>query len=99
MDPKVAEAYPELAANRPKWVKNFRTSIDLCAAVCVFVATGKVKNSLRGRYIDCEHDMEAFLDPEAAKEISERDLHILRVDFLGGLQNDGGSSSNVFRFD
>ena len=99
MDPVVAEAYPQLATSRPKWLKNYRTALDLCAAVCVFVATGRVKDALRGRYIDCEHDLEAFLSPEAAKEITENDLHILKVDFLGGLPNDGGTSAGTFRLD
>ncbi|EXJ80941.1 hypothetical protein A1O3_07229 [Capronia epimyces CBS 606.96] len=99
MDPVVAEEYPHLATDRPKWLKNFRTSVDLCAAVCVFLATGRVKDSLRGRYIDCEHDLEAFLSPEAAAEIGKNNLHILKVDFLWGLPNDGGTSAGAFRFD
>ncbi|KAK5322024.1 hypothetical protein LTR93_006262 [Exophiala xenobiotica] len=99
MDPVVAEAYPHLATNRPKWLKNYRTAVDLCGAVCVFLATGGVKDSLRGRYIDCEHDLEPFLSPEAAKEITENDLHVLKVDFLGGLPNDGGTSAGAFSFE
>ena len=99
MDPEVAKAYPELAANRPKWVKNFNTSMNLAAAVSVFLATGRVKDTLKGRYIDCEHDLEAFTDPEAAKEIISQNLHTLEVRFLGGLPNDGGSSANIFKFD
>jgi len=99
MDPTVAKHYPELAANRPKWVRNFHTSVALCGATCVFLATGAVKNALRGRYIDCEHDMQAFTDQAAADEIVTKDLHTLRVAFLGGLANDGGSSSDVFKFD
>jgi len=99
MDPEVAEAYPQLAANRPKWVKNFNTSLDLAAAVCVLLATGRARKILKGRYIDCEHDFEALTTPEAAEEIVGGNLHTLEVRFLGGLSNDGGSSANIFKFD
>lgn len=99
MDPAVAAAYPEFAANRPKWVENFNTAVDLAGAVCVFLATGRVGNSMRGRYLDCEHDMEAFMREGAEQEILSGNLHTLEVRFLGGLPNDGGSSSNLFRFE
>ena len=99
MDPTVAEQYPQFAANRPRWVENFKSSVELCAATCVFVATGAVKAALKGRYFDSEHDMQAFVDPAAQEEILSKDLHTLRVSFLGGLPNDGGSSSDVFNFD
>jgi hypothetical protein len=98
MDPEVAAAYPKFVANRPKWVKNFNTSVDLAAAVCVALASGRVKNSMRGRYLDCEHDLEAFTTDDAQKEILAGNLHTLEVRFLGGLPNDGGSSSNLFTF-
>lgn len=98
MDPAVASAYPEFAANRPKWLKNFNTAVDLAAAVCVFLATGRVKNSMKGRYLDCEHDMEAFTGENAEREILSGNLHTLEVRFLGGLPNDGGSSANLFKF-
>ncbi|KIW34134.1 uncharacterized protein PV07_00930 [Cladophialophora immunda] len=39
MDPVIAGAYPHLATNRPKRLKSYRTAVNLCAAVCVFVAT------------------------------------------------------------
>lgn len=99
MHPDVAAAYPELAANRPKWLENFNTAVDLAAAVCVFLATGRVGNSMKGRYLDCEHDMEAFTGEEAEREIVGGNLHTLEVQFLGGLPNDGGSSANLFKFD
>ena len=99
MDPIVEKQYPQFAANRPRWVNNFKTSVELCGATCVFLATGAAKAALRGRYVDCEHDMEAFTNPAAQHEIVSKDLHTLRVSFLGGLLNDGGSSSDVFNFD
>jgi hypothetical protein len=98
MDPEVTAAYPKFVANRPKWVKNFNTSVDLAAAVCVALASGRVKTSMRGRYLDCEHDLEAFTTDDAQKEILAGNLHTLEVRFLGGLPNDGGSSSNLFTF-
>ncbi|KUJ11590.1 NAD(P)-binding protein [Mollisia scopiformis] len=99
MDPEVASAYPKFVANRPKWLKNFNTSVDLAAAVCVALASGRVKNSMRGRYLDCEHDLEAFTTEDAEKEIMGGNLHTLEVRFLGGLPNDGGSSANLFTFE
>jgi hypothetical protein len=96
LDPVIAEAYPQLVNGRAQKLNNYRTAVDLCGAVCVFVATGRVKDSLKGRYIDCEHDLEAFLSPEAAKDIMENNLHVLKTDFLGGLANDGGTSAAAF---
>jgi len=75
------------------------TSVELCGATCVFLATGAVKQALKGRFVDCEHDMEAFTKQDAVEEIIKNDLHTLRVSFLGGLLNDGGSSTEVFKFD
>lgn len=99
MDPEVAKRYPQLAENRPKWIQNaFKTQPALCAATCVFLATGKAAGALKGRYIDCEHDMEAFVSLRARDEIVNQDLHTLRVGFLGGLPNDGGSSKAAFKF-
>lgn len=98
MEPEVAAAYPKFVVNRPKSVKNFNTSVDLAAAVCVALATGRVKNSMQGRYLDCEHDLEAFTTENAEKEVLRGNLHTLEVRFLGGLPNDGGSSSNLFTF-
>ncbi len=80
-------------------MKNFKSSVELCGATCVFLATGAAKVALKGRYIDCEHDMQAFVNPMAQEEILSKGLHTLRVSFLGGLPNDGGSSSDVFNFD
>jgi hypothetical protein len=97
MDPEVAAAYPRFVAYRPKWLKNFNSSVDLAAAVCVALASGCVKNSMRG-YLDCEHDLEAFTTEDAEKEIMGGNLHTLEVRFLGGLPNDGGSSANLFTF-
>ena len=98
MDPEVAARYPDLAANRPKWLENFKTSPDLCAMVCVFLATGAAANVLKGRYIDAEHDVRAYLDEKLSKEMLDHDLHTLRVSFIGGLQNDGGTASETFKF-
>jgi len=95
MDPAVAREYPDFAAKRPQWVKNFRTSSRLCGAVCVFLATGAAK-VLKGRYIDCEYDVQAYLDEAVQEEIVQNDLHTLRVPFAAGAKNDGGSSSDIF---
>ena len=98
MDPAVAEAYPAFAAQRPVWVKSFVTEPRLCGAVCVFLATGRARH-LRGRYIDVEFDVEAYLRDGVAEEITEGDLHTLRVIFAAGAQNDGGSARHTHTLD
>lgn len=94
MDPSVAQAYPGFASKRPKWVGAFKTTPRLCGAVCVFLACG-LATCLRGRYIDVEYDVQAYLKEGAAEEIMAKDLHTLRVKFVGGANNDGGSAAGT----
>jgi hypothetical protein len=68
----------------------FRTSLDVPAQTCVYIATGKAKRALKGKYFDCEQDIQTVVDN--VSEIERDDLYELKVQFLGGLPNDGGTS-------
>ena len=98
MDDEVAKHYPHLAANRPKWVENMTTSPSLCAATCVYIATGAAKDVLKGRYFDCEQDIQTVIE-DGRKEVDQKELYTLKVDFLGGLKNDGGIANKAYSFD
>jgi hypothetical protein len=82
-------------------------NIELCAAPCVYLATGKAKAALRGSYFDVSHVSASSLVlgcplplfPSTAFCIhrtfrlvvtKEGSMHGLKVDFLGGLPDDGG---------
>ncbi|KAI9740612.1 MAG: hypothetical protein M1834_005193 [Cirrosporium novae-zelandiae] len=73
----------------PQWVKNFKTSPYLVGMTSVALATGIAKDVLRGRYYDCEQDLDDVL---SQKEILQKnpELYGMGVPFLGGLPNDGG---------
>jgi len=92
MAPDVQATYPHLATAMKEWLKLFKTSRFLCAATCVYIASGKAK-ALKGRYFDCEQDIETVLN--APKEITEKDLYRLKVEFLGSLPNDGGIAGDM----
>ena len=87
----MAKAYPQLAVARPKWLKEFKTKPEVCAGTCVCIASGLAKE-LRGRYFDCEHDMETTL--KYANEVLSQGKNELVVEFIGGLPNDGGIAKN-----
>jgi hypothetical protein len=93
VDDDVAKAYPNILAGRKAWLPNFKTSRFLCGATCVFIATGKAK-LLKGRYFDCEQDIGHVLS-EGKEEIIEKDLYRMKIDFLGGLPNDGGIAKDL----
>jgi hypothetical protein len=59
----------------------------LPAATCLYIANRKA-TILKGRYFDCEQDIAEVVS--GASEIVDKDLYRMKVDFLGGLPNDGG---------
>lgn len=63
----------------------------MCGQTCAFLSTGRGK-VLAGRYFDCEQDIEVVL---AAGREGLEGLYDLKVDFLGGLPNDGGTALAV----
>lgn len=72
------------------------------AMTSVALATGIAKDVLRGRYYDCEHDLGDVL--KQAEILHQNPaLYSLSMQFLGGLQNDGGMENREpekpFRFD
>jgi hypothetical protein len=75
------------------WLPSFKTSRFLCGATCVYIASGKAK-ALKGRYFDCEQNIEQVV-AAGRSEIVGSDLYSLKVEFLGGLPNDGGTSNNL----
>jgi NAD(P)-dependent dehydrogenase (short-subunit alcohol dehydrogenase family) len=83
----VAAKYPERVKMRNDWLPKFITSRFLCGATVVYLASGKAK-VLKGRYFDCEQDIGTVV--AAGKEVLDQNLYSLRVNFLGGLPNDGG---------
>ena len=94
LDPDVAAEFPDFAAVFEDFQKNFRTSLDVPGQTCVYIATGKAKRALSGKYFDCEQDIQTVVDNAA--EIEKNNLYELKVEFLGGLPNDGGTSKFPF---
>jgi hypothetical protein len=92
IDPAVAERYPEMAEKWKSFHKQFKVLPTLCGQTCAFLSTGKGK-ALAGKYFDCEQDIGTVL--EAAKEDGLSGLYDLKVDFLGGLPNDGGTALSI----
>ena len=93
MDADVAEAYPQLVKAINSWIPLFKTSRFLCGATCVYIASGKAK-VLKGRYFDCEQDIEQVVTT-GQEEIPKKDLYRMRIEFLGGLPNDGGVAKDM----
>ena len=90
LDKDVAEEFPGVASVFEEFQKTFKTSLDVPGQTCVYIATGKAKNVLKGKYFDCEQNIQTVVDN--ASEIAEHNLYELKVEFLGGLPNDGGTS-------
>jgi hypothetical protein len=86
----VSEAYPGFAHAFEEFSKLFICKTRLCGQTCVFLATGEAKDVLKGRYFDCEQDIGTVV-AAGPQEIKEKDLYTLKVEFLGGLPNDGGT--------
>lgn len=68
----------------------FKADPALPGQVCAFLAAGRGK-VLRGKYFDCEQNITQVLSQ--GKE-GLHGLYELKVDFMGGLPNDGGAVSN-----
>lgn len=85
----VEEAYPEEVKQWAAFHKTFKCLPAQCAQTCAFLATGRGK-VLRGKYFDCEQDIGTIV---AAGSDSLEGLYELKVEFLGGLPNDGGTAS------
>jgi hypothetical protein len=86
----VAAEFPSIAAVFEDFQKTFRTSLDVPGQTCVYLATGKAKQALKGKYFDCEQNIQTVVDHAA--DIEKDELYELKVEFLGGLPNDGGTS-------
>ena len=80
--------YPDFAAMLPTWKAKFKTDRNVAGCTAVALAAGIAKDVLRGRFFDVEQDL-GFVTAHG-KEITDRELYELKVDFLGGLPNDGG---------
>ena len=65
-------------------------NFDVPGQTCVYLATGRAKHVLKGKYFDCEQDIQTVVDH--AEEVPKNDLYELKVEFLGGLPNDGGTA-------
>jgi hypothetical protein len=57
----------------------------------VFLATGEGKTVLKGRYFDCEQDIGTVVAAGPEEIRGPKQLYELKVEFLGGLPNDGGT--------
>src|SRR5271169_5072780 len=90
LDEDVAAEFPSIAAGFEDFQKMFKVSLDVPGQTCVYIASGKAKHALKGKYFDCEQNIQTVVDN--ASEIVEKDLYELKVDFLGGLPNDGGTA-------
>lgn len=90
ISPDVAEAYPGFAVMYREFGKLFCCKTRLCGQTCVFLATGEGKKVLKGRYFDCEQDIGTVV-AAGPEEIQSKQLYELKVEFLGGLPNDGGT--------
>ncbi|KAH6995433.1 3-oxoacyl-reductase [Ilyonectria destructans] len=86
--PEVAERHPAMVAKWASFHKLFRVLPEVCGQTCAFLAAGRGKR-LRGRYFDCEQNIGAVLK---ATETDLTGLYELKVDFLVGLANDGGTA-------
>ena len=84
----VLKAYPHMAEAKALTLQLIKVNRFLPAATCLYIANRKA-TILKGRYFDCEQDI-ADVVSAGASEIVDKDLYRMKVDFLGGLPNDGG---------
>ncbi|KAL2837814.1 hypothetical protein BJX68DRAFT_280125 [Aspergillus pseudodeflectus] len=85
---KVRAKYPEITEKWTTFQKAFRVLPEVCGQTCAYLSTGRGK-ILRGKYFDCEQDIGIVV---AAGGEALKGLYDLKVDFLGGLPNDGGTA-------
>jgi len=95
LDKDVAEEFPGLAKIFDDFRDGFDTSLDIPGQTCVYLATGKAKHVLKGKYFDCTQNIQTVVDNFS--EITEDNLYELKVQFLGGLPNDGGAAKLQIR--
>lgn len=88
------EDFPSVAAIFEKFQDLFKMNLDVPGQTCVYLAAGKAKHVLKGKYFDCEQNIQTVVDH--AEEIPKHDLYELKVEFLGGLPNDGGTAKDEF---
>lgn len=91
VDDDVREAYPEMAKVWDNFHKTFRTDPFVTGNTVVYLAAGRAK-ALRGKYFDVEQDISQVV---AGGRDSLEGLYDLKVDFLGGLANDGGTTPSL----
>jgi hypothetical protein len=82
--------YPELTKRWVSWFKEFKTPPAVAGQTCVYLATGGAKDVLKGRYFDCEQDID-FVVRQGRDKIEREALYDLKVEFIG-LANDGGTA-------
>jgi hypothetical protein len=90
LDKDVVEEFPAIAAGFEDFQNSFHMDLDVPGQTCVYLAAGKAKHVLKGKYWDCEQDIQVVVDH--ASEVKEYELYELKVEFLGGLPNDGGTA-------
>jgi hypothetical protein len=88
-DADVEEVYPDEVKRWAAFHKTFKCLPAQCAQTCAFLAAGRGK-VLKGKYFDCEQDIATVV---GAGERGLDGLYELKVEFLGGLPNDGGTAS------
>jgi hypothetical protein len=89
-DPDLKEMYPELTKKWASWYKMFVTPAAVAGQTAVYLATGAAKEVLRGRYFDCEQDID-FVVRQGRQKLEKEGLYDLKVEFVG-LSNDGGTA-------
>ena len=86
----MVEDFPGVATMFEKFQDLFRMNLDVPGQTCVYLATGRAKHVLKGKYFDCEQNIQTVVDH--AEEVPKNDLYEMKVEFLGGLPNDGGTA-------
>ena len=87
----VANAYPGFKEAFEAFSKLFRCKTRLCGQTCVYLACGEGKEVLKGKYFDCEQDIGTVVAAGPEEIRGPKQLYELKVEFLGGLPNDGGT--------
>jgi hypothetical protein len=82
--------YPEMTTKWEGWYKLFKTVAAVPGQTAVYLATGAAKDVLKGRYFDCEQDID-FVVRQGREKLEKDDLYNLKVEFAG-LSNDGGTA-------
>ena len=71
--------------------KMYKTDPTVPGGTCAFLAAGRGK-ALRGKYFDCEQNI-AYVCSQGREAL--KGLYELKVEFVGGLPNDGGTAPAV----